>query len=49
VLEFADVETTANAVRQFLKSGDLVLLKASRATRLERVAEVLLGGTAKPN
>jgi UDP-N-acetylmuramoyl-tripeptide--D-alanyl-D-alanine ligase len=49
VLEFAEVETAANAVKQFLKSGDVVLLKASRATRLERIAEVLRGGLTKRN
>jgi UDP-N-acetylmuramoyl-tripeptide--D-alanyl-D-alanine ligase len=41
VIEFADVEGAAAAMKTFLKSGDLVLLKASRATRLERIAEVL--------
>jgi UDP-N-acetylmuramoyl-tripeptide--D-alanyl-D-alanine ligase len=41
IFEFADVATAANAVKQFVKPGDLVLLKASRATRLERVAEAL--------
>lgn len=41
VLEFADAEPAAAAVRQFVRSGDLVLLKASRAARLERVAELL--------
>jgi UDP-N-acetylmuramoyl-tripeptide--D-alanyl-D-alanine ligase len=49
VLEFADVETAANAVKQLIKSGDVVLLKASRATRLERVADVLRGGSVKRN
>ena len=44
VIEFADVQAAAGAVKGFLKSGDAVLLKASRATRLERVADVLLGG-----
>jgi len=44
VLEFAEVEGAAVALRQFLKKGDLVLLKASRATRLERIAERLRGG-----
>jgi UDP-N-acetylmuramyl pentapeptide synthase len=28
-------------VRSFVKHGDVLLLKASRATRLERVAEAL--------
>jgi UDP-N-acetylmuramoyl-tripeptide--D-alanyl-D-alanine ligase len=41
VFEFADVETAASAVKSFLKDGDLVLLKASRAARLERIAERL--------
>ena len=44
VFEFADVETAAGAVKSFVKSGDLVLLKASRATRLERIGEVLRAG-----
>ena len=41
VIEFADVETAMKAVKQFLKTGDVVLLKASRASRLERIAETL--------
>ena len=41
VLEFADVEAAKNAVKHFLKAGDVVLLKASRASRLERIAEIL--------
>jgi UDP-N-acetylmuramoyl-tripeptide--D-alanyl-D-alanine ligase len=41
VLEFASVEPAAAAIRSFVKPGDLLLLKASRATRLERVAELL--------
>ena len=40
VIEFADVESAMNAVK-FLKTGDVVLLKASRASRLERIAETL--------
>ncbi|MGO8675454.1 MAG: UDP-N-acetylmuramoyl-tripeptide--D-alanyl-D-alanine ligase [Limisphaerales bacterium] len=43
VLEFADVEGTGLALKQFLKSGDLLLLKASRAARLERIAQMLRG------
>jgi UDP-N-acetylmuramyl pentapeptide synthase len=31
-------------VKSFVKSGDVVLLKASRSTRLERVSEVLRAG-----
>jgi len=41
VIEFADVEAAKNAVKNFLKPGDVVLLKASRASRLERIAETL--------
>jgi UDP-N-acetylmuramoyl-tripeptide--D-alanyl-D-alanine ligase len=41
VIEFADVESAVTAVRKFLKSGDVVLLKASRTARLERIAESL--------
>ncbi len=41
VIEFSDVESAVNAVRNFLKAGDVVLLKASRVSRLERIAETL--------
>lgn len=44
VLEFAEVEAAAAAVKSFVKEGDLLLLKASRASRLERVAEFLRSG-----
>jgi UDP-N-acetylmuramoyl-tripeptide--D-alanyl-D-alanine ligase len=47
VFEFSDVDTAAAAVKSFLKSGDVVLLKASRATRLERIGEVLRAGEAR--
>jgi UDP-N-acetylmuramoyl-tripeptide--D-alanyl-D-alanine ligase len=47
VFEFADVDTAAAAVKSFLESGDVVLLKASRATRLERIGEVLRAGEAR--
>jgi len=47
VFEFADVDTAAAAVKSFVKSGDVVLLKASRATRLERIGEVLRSGEAR--
>lgn len=46
VMEFADVETAAGAVKNFVKAGDLVLMKASRASRLERIAEQLRGTEA---
>jgi UDP-N-acetylmuramoyl-tripeptide--D-alanyl-D-alanine ligase len=41
VIEFADVEAAVRAVKNFLKPGDVVLLKASRASRLERIAATL--------
>ena len=44
VIEFADVETAMAAVKSFLKTGDVVLLKASRGMRLERVSETLKAG-----
>jgi UDP-N-acetylmuramoyl-tripeptide--D-alanyl-D-alanine ligase len=47
VFEFADVDTAAAAVKSFVKSGDVVLLKASRATRLERIGKVLRAGEAR--
>jgi UDP-N-acetylmuramyl pentapeptide synthase len=46
VMEFSDVEAAMKAVKQFLKTGDVVLLKASRASRLERIAETLKSGKA---
>jgi UDP-N-acetylmuramoyl-tripeptide--D-alanyl-D-alanine ligase len=41
VIEFADVEAAVKAVKDFLKAGDVVLLKASRSSRLERIAVTL--------
>ena len=46
VVEFAEVEAAASAMKSFVKPGDVVLLKASRATHLERVAEALRGETS---
>jgi UDP-N-acetylmuramoyl-tripeptide--D-alanyl-D-alanine ligase len=43
VIELPDVDAAAAAVKTFVKPGDTVLLKASRATRLERIAVVLRG------
>jgi UDP-N-acetylmuramoyl-tripeptide--D-alanyl-D-alanine ligase len=47
VFEFADLETAASTVKRFLKPGDLVLLKASRPARLERLAEMLRAPESK--
>ncbi|HEY1717189.1 MAG TPA: UDP-N-acetylmuramoyl-tripeptide--D-alanyl-D-alanine ligase [Verrucomicrobiae bacterium] len=41
VIEFENVEAAVTVIRKFLKTGDVVLLKASRASRLERIAETL--------
>jgi UDP-N-acetylmuramoyl-tripeptide--D-alanyl-D-alanine ligase len=46
VFEFVDVETAGAALKRFVKTGDLVLLKASRAMRMERIGELLLAGEA---
>jgi UDP-N-acetylmuramyl pentapeptide synthase len=43
VIELTDVESAVPAVKSFLKTGDVVLLKASRATRLERIGAALRG------
>ena len=47
VIELGEVETVANAVKRFVRPGDVVLIKASRASRLERVSEVLRGENSK--
>lgn len=44
VMEFADVEAATAALKTFLKTGDVVLLKASRTTRLERIIDFLRAG-----
>jgi UDP-N-acetylmuramoyl-tripeptide--D-alanyl-D-alanine ligase len=41
-LEFLDVDQAAQAVKDFVRPGDSVLVKASRSMRLERVTEKLL-------
>ena len=41
VFEFADVDTAAAAVKSFVKNGDVLLVKASRSARLERISELL--------
>jgi len=44
VFEFAEVEGALRAMKNILKPGDVVLLKASRGVQLERIAEVLKAG-----
>ena len=41
VFEFAEVEAALGVLRSFVKPGDVVLLKASRAAKLERISEML--------
>jgi UDP-N-acetylmuramoyl-tripeptide--D-alanyl-D-alanine ligase len=41
VIEFEDVPSAARAVKDLVRPGDLVLLKASRAAGLERIGEAL--------
>lgn len=43
VQEFSTAETAAAFLRDFLQPGDVVLIKASRAMRLERITEALKG------
>jgi UDP-N-acetylmuramoyl-tripeptide--D-alanyl-D-alanine ligase len=47
VTELGEADTGASAVRHFVRSGDVVLIKASRASRLERVGEALRGDKKK--
>ena len=44
VFEFAEVEAAIRAMKNFLKPGDVVLLKASRGVQLERIAAILKTG-----
>jgi len=44
--EFEDAAAAADAVKAYLRAGDLLLLKASRATKLERLAEALRAADA---
>ena len=41
VIEFIEVEAAAKVMKGFLKPGDVVLLKASRSARFERIVETL--------
>jgi UDP-N-acetylmuramoyl-tripeptide--D-alanyl-D-alanine ligase len=46
VVEIAEVESAAQAVKEFARPGDVVLVKASRSMGLERITEVLRGPAA---
>jgi UDP-N-acetylmuramoyl-tripeptide--D-alanyl-D-alanine ligase len=41
VIEHPDAESAAADVKRYLRTGDLILVKASRAARLERLIEAL--------
>jgi UDP-N-acetylmuramoyl-tripeptide--D-alanyl-D-alanine ligase len=47
VVEFLDVDHAAQAVNDFARPGDAVLVKASRAMRLEQITETLMTMEAK--
>ncbi len=47
VLELADLASAGAAVRVFVRSGDVLLLKASRRVKLERISQMLKSGTRK--
>lgn len=42
VTEFLDVEQAANQIKEFVREGDLVLVKASRSMKMERIVEQLI-------
>ena len=43
VFEIADVENASSEIKKLVQPGDVLLLKASRSSRLERIAEFLKG------
>ena len=43
VATFADAQEAARAAADFVESGDLVLIKGSRAIRMEQIAEAIAG------
>ena len=49
VTEFADVPGAAAAVKDLVQPGDVVLLKASRSTGLEKIGEALKGRAGAPS
>ncbi len=44
VIELVDAEAAVTTLKAFLKAGDMVLLKASRSSRLERITQALRAG-----
>jgi UDP-N-acetylmuramoyl-tripeptide--D-alanyl-D-alanine ligase len=41
IVEIDEVDRAAQAVKEFARPGDVVLVKASRSMRLERITEML--------
>jgi UDP-N-acetylmuramyl pentapeptide synthase len=41
VIEFENVDSAVTAIKKFVKPGDVILLKASRVSKLELIAEKL--------
>jgi UDP-N-acetylmuramoyl-tripeptide--D-alanyl-D-alanine ligase len=50
IVEIDEVDQAAQAVKEFARPGDVVLVKASRSMRLERITELLResGGNGQP-
>jgi len=49
VYHHADSERAAEAIGEFVRDGDLIVVKGSRAMRMERVVEALLSVAAESN
>jgi len=49
IVEIDEVEQAARAVKEFARPGDVVLVKASRAMRLERITEALGARRGNPH
>ncbi len=49
IVEIDEVEQAAQAVKDFARPGDVVLVKASRSMRLERITEALRASRGQPD
>jgi UDP-N-acetylmuramoyl-tripeptide--D-alanyl-D-alanine ligase len=47
VKDFADIEALGRAVKKYLKPNDVILMKASRSMRMERLGEMLRASDEK--
>ena len=41
IIDYGDAESAANTLKQLIREGDTVLIKASRALSLERISKLL--------